>query len=109
MDANELLGLIKELNDELDREWKGVLQLQDQIKEFSKKNAIDAHERYIERVKAEVKNEAESAIPEFKREAQAIKANYERQKESMEASYKQKWDEIKAHLKSIMVNYFEEK
>lgn len=109
MDANELLGLIKELNDELDREWNSVLKSLDQIKEFSKKNAIDAHAKYIERVKSEVKNQAESAIPEFKNEALEIKANYERQEASIEQLYKQKWDEIKGHLKSIMVNYFEEK
>ncbi|MDG6926932.1 MAG: hypothetical protein JRN01_00465 [Nitrososphaerota archaeon] len=109
MDANELLALIKELNDELDNEWKKVLQMQDQIGEFSKKNAHDAHERYIQRVKAEIKNDEESAVPEFKKEVQAIKASYERQEASMQAAYKQKWDEIKAHLKSMMVDYFEEK
>ncbi|MEM0097451.1 MAG: hypothetical protein QXY52_06550 [Conexivisphaerales archaeon] len=109
MDANELIGFIKEVNDELDNAWKKVLQMQDQINEFSKKNAISAYEKYIERVKSEIKNDEESAMPEFKREVQTIKANYEHQESSMQAAYKQKWDEIKTHLKSIMVNYFEEK
>ncbi len=109
MEANELLNLIKEINDDLDREWKTVLQMQDQINEFSKKIAENAHEEYISRVKSEIKLNSESAIPEFKKEAEAIKENYERQKASMEEEYTKKWEEIKGNIKLIMVKYFNEK
>jgi len=109
MDANELLNLIKEINDDLDREWKNVEQMQDQIIELSKRIAQDAHEKYINRVKSEIKSYTESEIPEIKKEVEAIKENYERQRTSMEEEYRRKWDKIKENIKSIMVKYFNEK
>jgi hypothetical protein len=109
MDANELLKFIKEVNDDLDMEWKHVQDRIDQIGQFAKKIAADAHTRHIEKVKLEIRSRAESAIPEFRKEAEATKANYLKQKEEMEKLYGLNWEKAKLSVKLMLEEYFEKK
>jgi|GEM_PF-2648629 hypothetical protein len=109
MDANELLKLIKEVNDDLDMEWKQVEERIDQIGQFAKKIAADAHTKHIEKVKLEIRSKAEAAVPEFRKEAEAAKANYLKQKEKMEKLYEQNWDKVKLSVKLMLEEYLEKK
>lgn len=109
MDANELLKFIKEVNDDLDVEWKHVQERIDQIGQFAKKMAADAHTRRIEKVKLEIRSKAESAVPEFRKEADTAKANYLKQKEEMEKLYRQNWERVKVSVKLMLEEYFEKK
>ncbi len=109
MDANELLKFIKEVNDDLDMEWKHVQERIDQIGQFAEKIAADAYTKHIENVKLEIRTKGEAAISDFRKEGEVTKTKYLKQKEEMEKLYGQNWEKVKISIKLMLEEYFEKK
>ncbi|MGC9208487.1 MAG: hypothetical protein ACP5GH_01335 [Nitrososphaeria archaeon] len=109
METDQLLELINEINQSLDRLQALAKKYHDDLIELSRNLAREARRQYVEKVKQQAEAMISASRPEIEKEAERVYNRYVEQASRLEKVYKDNWKNLRRLALQEMIRKLEGK
>jgi len=109
VETDQLLELINEINQNLDRLQGLARKYHDDLIELSRSLAREAHRQYVEKIKQQTEAMINASRPEIEKEAESVYNRYVEQASRLEKVYKDNWENLRRLALQEMIRKLEGK